>query len=67
MMARTDENAMRQILRIVLALAAVLAIPLHAADNDSLGPKIDQFVKAEMQRQHVPGVAVAVIKDGQVI
>ena len=29
--------------------------------------KIDDFVKAEMQRQHVPGVSVAVVKDGKIV
>ncbi len=29
--------------------------------------KVDDFVKAEMQRQHISGVAIAVVKDGKVI
>jgi len=27
----------------------------------------DDYVKAEMQRQHIPGTSIAVIKDGKVI
>jgi D-alanyl-D-alanine carboxypeptidase len=29
--------------------------------------KVDDYVKAEMQRQHIPGTSIAVIKDGKVI
>lgn len=29
--------------------------------------KVDDYVKAEMQKQHVPGVSLAVIKDGKII
>lgn len=29
--------------------------------------KVDDYVKAEMQRQHIPGVSVAVVKDGKII
>jgi len=29
--------------------------------------KVDDYVKAEMQRQHIPGASIAVIKDGKVI
>ena len=29
--------------------------------------KVDDYVKAELQRQHIPGAAIAVIKDGKII
>lgn len=29
--------------------------------------KVDDYVKAEMQRQHIPGISIAVIKDGKVV
>ena len=29
--------------------------------------KVDDYVKAEMQRQHIPGISIAVIKDGKII
>ncbi len=34
---------------------------------DALGSRIDAFVTGEMERQHVPGVAVAVIRQGEVL
>ena len=43
---------------VVLLLIATVAV---RAD------KVDDYVKAEMQKQHVPGISLAVIKDGKVI
>ena len=45
---------------ILLALLFIAPVAVRA-DNT------DDFVKAEMQKQHVPGVSVAVIKDGKII
>ena len=46
----------------ILALA-LLFITAVAAQADN----VDDYVKAEMQRQHIPGTAIAVIKDGKII
>jgi CubicO group peptidase (beta-lactamase class C family) len=45
---------------MLLALAAALAV---SADLGS----VDAFVRAEMERQRVPGVAVAIVRDGVVL
>ena len=29
--------------------------------------KVDDYVKAEMQKAHIPGISIAVIKDGKII
>jgi CubicO group peptidase (beta-lactamase class C family) len=29
--------------------------------------KVDDYVKAEMQKQHIPGISIAVMKDGKII
>lgn len=47
--------------------ALLLLTAASARAQDSLGERIDRFVKEEMQRQHVPGVGVAVIQHGQVL
>ena len=53
---------------VVLALTFALVPRAQAAGPDeSLAREIDRFVAAEMRRQHVPGVAVAVIKGDRVI
>ena len=43
---------------LLLILTAAVAI---RAD------KVDDYVKAEMQKQHIPGVSLAVVKDGKII
>jgi CubicO group peptidase (beta-lactamase class C family) len=51
------------------AAGFVLALFLAGAAEaqDSLAQRIDAFVRAEMERQHVPGVAIGVVKGGTVI
>lgn len=45
-------------------LALVLLLTLTSAAH---ADHVDDYVKREMERQHVPGVSVVVIKDGKVI
>lgn len=45
-------------------LAGFLAIPPPQTDSSA---RIDAFVRAEMERQHIPGVAVAIVKAGAVL
>ncbi|MFY9555493.1 MAG: serine hydrolase, partial [Blastocatellia bacterium] len=45
-------------LALLLLLTATVAV---RAD------KVDDYVKSEMQKQHVPGISLAVIKDGKII
>jgi len=48
--------------------ASLLAIVLlFAVAAPARADKVDDFVKAEMQRQHVPAISIAVIKDGKII
>jgi len=46
-----------------ISVLVFLLLVFSAARAD----KVDDFVRAEMEKQHVPGVSIAVIKDGQVI
>jgi len=46
-------------------LAAGLDSPIRA--QDAIATKVDDYMKAEMQRQHIPGLSLAVVKDGQII
>src|SRR3982750_37755 len=55
-------------------LVASLLLVLVALESHSSAPaanptdaRIDQFVRAEMARQRVPGVAVAIVRRGTVI
>ena len=49
--------------RTPLFALVLLLIATVAARAD----KVDDYVKAEMQKQHVPGISLAVIKDGKII
>jgi CubicO group peptidase (beta-lactamase class C family) len=54
--------------RNVIVCAGLLFLSASRAwPQDSLSDRIDRFVNEEMQRQHVPGVGVAVIHHGQVL
>jgi CubicO group peptidase (beta-lactamase class C family) len=44
-----------------LSLAALLTAPSLRADE------VDAFVEKEMQRQHIPGLSIAVVRDGKVV
>jgi CubicO group peptidase (beta-lactamase class C family) len=49
-----------------LALVALLA-PAATSANENPVPRIDDFIAAEMRRSHIPGLAVAVVKDSRVV
>src|SRR5688572_20322535 len=44
-----------------------LLVLLFVAAAPSRADQIDDFVKAEMQQQRIPGVSIAVLKDGKVV
>ena len=50
-----------------LLLPLILSTASQAAAQDDVGRRIDTFVQEEMQRQHIPGVAVAVVSRGGVV
>jgi D-alanyl-D-alanine carboxypeptidase len=49
----------------VLIAVAVQTTPLHA--QAAPADTVDRFIAAEMSRQHIPGVALAVVRAGKVI
>ena len=54
-------------LRLACAVACSLAVSSIALAQDHVQSRIDSVVKAEMARQKIPGVAVAVIKGSEVM
>ncbi len=48
-------------------LLIISLFALQIAAQDAVMPKVDEFIKAEMQKQKIPGVSLAVIRDGQLI
>src|SRR5204862_5849098 len=54
--------------KLVIARAVPAAGPNSSiCAQDATSTKVDDYVKAEMQRQNIPGLSLAVIKDGQII
>ena len=51
----------------ITLFAVILLLNYAAAAQDAVTAKIDQFIKAEMQKQKIPGVSLAVIRDGKII
>ena len=45
----------------------ILAFALTSAQADKVTDEVDVYVKAHMEKQHIPGVSLAVIKDGKVV
>lgn len=52
---------------LLLFVATVLALPAQAASQDEPLQGFERFVEAMMARWHVPGLAVAVVKDDRVL
>src|SRR5215469_4515497 len=48
----------------VLSIVAVL-VGCKPAVADDLDGKVDAFVQSELQKQHIPGAAVGVYRDGK--
>ncbi|MDQ4122164.1 MAG: beta-lactamase family protein [Acidobacteriota bacterium] len=41
--------------------------PISSFAQDATAAKVDEFIRTEMQKQKIPGVSLAVVKDGQII
>lgn len=50
---------------VVLLLGVVASVP--AVAQGTVRPRIDAFVRAELERQKAPGVAVGIVKGGKVL
>ena len=55
----------RKITSAALALSLILTTAVAAAAQTAIEPAIDAFIKTEMERQKIPGVTLAVVKDGR--
>lgn len=53
--------------RSLAVLAALLFCAAPCLAQDALAARVDDFVRAEMLRQRVPGVSLAVVRDGRVV
>jgi len=51
----------------VVALACVLSFPAAGQSQPLPADPVDAIVRTEMEKQHIPGLALAVLKDGRVV
>jgi len=49
------------------ASAIILLFIINCAAQKDVTSKIDNYIKAEMQSQKIPGLSLAIIKNGQII
>lgn len=52
---------------IVIFVGLVLFCVAPCAAQDAVTAKVDDFIKREIQRQHIPGVSLAVVKNDQIV
>jgi CubicO group peptidase (beta-lactamase class C family) len=52
---------------LMLFVAALMLLASPAWAQDGVSAKLDDYIKAEMQKERIPGLSLAVIKDGQII
>ena len=58
---------MRRLLTSLLLVLLALESRTVAPAATPADPDVDEFVRGEMDRQHVPGVAIGIIKNGAVL
>ncbi len=58
---------MRSVCICLVSLALSLAVLAVAQTGASPADPVDQYVRAEMQRQHIPGLALLVARDGKMV
>ena len=57
----------RSILSVSLFTALVLAVAAHAVPDEPTTATVDEFVNSELRAQHIPGVALAVVRNGKIV
>jgi CubicO group peptidase (beta-lactamase class C family) len=62
---KTDMRLPPVIATIVLLFVTGSTLPCAA--QQAINTRVDEYVNPEMRRQHIPGLSLAVIKDGQII
>lgn len=59
--------SLRQFSAYALSLTVCLTISFAAAQTPAANAAVTDYVKAEMQRQHMPGLALLVVKSGKIV
>ena len=51
----------------VIAFLAVTCLAQNGTTNDATATRVDEYIKLEQQLQRIPGISLAVIRDGQIV
>src|SRR5215475_10805189 len=62
---RIEATTLGRLLAFTAGMILLLVTPCAA--QEEISAKVDEYVKAEMQKQRIPGLSLAVIKAGQII
>jgi CubicO group peptidase (beta-lactamase class C family) len=52
---------------VSLVIISLLTFPAFGQQDAAITAKVDEFIKAEMQKQKIPGISLAVVRSGQII
>ena len=63
----TKNHRPHRAIRSFQLLLGVLVSLFHVCANDAKADPIDRFIRSEMERQQIPGVAIAVVKHGKIV
>jgi CubicO group peptidase (beta-lactamase class C family) len=59
--------SLRPLFLLIVYLNSLFAISAADAQTSSINSAVTEYVKAEMQRQHIPGLSLLVVRNGKVI
>jgi len=62
---RIEATTLGRLLAITAGIILLFVAPRAA--QEGMSAKADEYIKAEMQKQRIPGLSLAVIKDGQIV
>lgn len=51
---------------VITSISVVLLFVAPCSAQQALWPRIDRYIKAEMRRQQIPGVSLAVVRNGKI-
>src|SRR5580698_3708682 len=59
--------SLRQFYTSALCLTLLFAVAFATTQNPAASAAVTDYVKAEMQRQHIPGLSLLVVKNGKIV
>ncbi len=59
--------SLRQFSAYAFCLTFFLAVSIASAQSPATNAAVTDYVKAEMQRQHIPGLALLVVRNGKIV